>query len=312
MSTKFLGAAAASIAGSLVLMAMTIALPAAAATPIDQTKPLAADGTVSIDNLKGRIVVRTWAQPQVKIAGMLGNGVEKLIVEGDSRNLRIEVKYPNSKGSWNAWGSGNNSEPSVIEVTMPQRASLDIDAVSADVDVQQMAGRSLSIDNVSGKVEVTSSSPGEATVDNVSGDILLRITSAKVHVESVSGDIHLQGGLTGDVHMESVSGKTTLIAPALHRLDLSTVSGDADLTAGVIASGTIKVDSVSGEIGLTLPATTSAQLHVESFSGDITSPVGKVVTEEYGPGKSLDAKFGTGQGKINLESFSGNVRIRSN
>jgi len=48
---------------------------------------------------------------------------------------------------------------------------------------------------------------------------------------------------------------------------------------------------------------------VETFSGGISSPVGKVQTEEYGPGKRLEARLGAGGGEIRLESFSGDVRV---
>jgi hypothetical protein len=34
-----------------------------------------------------------------------------------------------------------------------------------------------------------------------------------------------------------------------------------------------------------------------------------VQTEEYGPGKSLNARLGSGQGQMKLESFSGDVTI---
>ena len=50
------------------------AAPAFAATPIDETRPLAADGRVSIENLKGRIVVRAWDRPEVHIGGTLALG----------------------------------------------------------------------------------------------------------------------------------------------------------------------------------------------------------------------------------------------
>jgi hypothetical protein len=296
--------------GVLGLLAVA---PAFAATPINQTRPLNADGQVHVENVKGRIVVRTWAQPQVRITGMLGKGVEKLDITGDARSLNIEVKYPNSHGGWNLWGRDDNRvEASVIEVMMPQRASLDADAVSADVDVQQMAGRKLSVSSVSGNVTVTASSPGEASFENVSGDTLLRITSKKVQVESVSGDVKLQGGLNGDVSMESVSGNLVLGAQGLDKLQVNTVSGDATLQAALNASGVIKAETLSGTLELTLPKATSAKLHAESFSGDITSPEGKVNREEHGPGKTLDVTYGSGQGTVKLESFSGDVRVKLN
>ena len=297
---------------STVLLAMIAATPAVAATPINESRPLAASGSVSIENIKGRIIVRTWAQPQVKVTGSLGKGVEKLIVEGDGQNLSIRVKYPNHNDrGWMGLGEGaGKSEPTMLEVTIPQRASLDIDSVSADVNVQQMAGRKLSVESVSGNVEVTASSPGEASFENVSGDTTLRITTNKVSVESVSGDINLRGGLGGDIRLESVSGNASLVAPQLSRLQMSTVSGDANLQVGVSGHGSIKAESVSGNVVLALPNATNARLDIETFSGDIESPSGKVVREEFGPGKSLHTRLGTGEADIDLESFSGDVTVK--
>lgn len=295
--------------GALGLLAVA---PAFAATPINEARPLAADGQVHIANVKGRIVVRTWSQAQVRITGSLGKGVEKLEVRGDARSLNIEVKYPNH-GGWNFWGgSDNRVESSIIEVTVPQRASLDIESVSADIEVQQTAGRKLAASSVSGDIVITASSPGEAGVENVSGDTTLRITSNKVHVESVSGDVKLQGGLTGEVSLESVSGNLSLAAKALDRLEVNTVSGNAFLQAALTPSGVIKANTLSGDLSLSLPSLTSARLHAESFSGDISSPSGQVQREEHGPGKSLDAIYGSGQGQIKLETFSGDVRVQLN
>lgn len=294
-------------------LAMLAVAPAYAATAINETRPLNTDGKVHIENLKGRVVVRTWAQPQVRITGSLGKGVEKLEIEGDARSLDISVKYPNSKGGWNLWGRDDHrTEPSIIEVTLPQRASVEIETVSADIDVQQVAGRSLEASSVSGSILATASSPGEARFENVSGDITLRITTGKAHVESVSGNVSLQGGLTGEVGMESVSGNVRLVAQALDQLEASTVSGDLFLQAALKPAGTIKAETLSGALELTLPRSTGAKLHAESFSGDIRSPSGQVEEEEHGPGKTLDTTYGNGQGRISLESFSGNVQVKLN
>jgi hypothetical protein len=282
---------------------------AQATTPINQTRALNDDGLVSIGNVKGKIVVRTWAQPQVRITGTLGDGVEKLIVEGDARSLHIEVKNPEDHG-WKFWSYGDgHAGPSTLEVTVPQHASLDLDAVSADIDVQQMAGRKLTADNVSGNTRITASSPGEIHVDAVSGDVVLRVTTAKSWAETVSGNIDLQGGLTGDVHLETVSGDMRLVAGQLDNFKLDTVSGDADLRFGLGPAGVAKGESLSGDIVVALAAGSNARLHVETFSGDIRSFVGSVRKDD-GPGRSLDARIGDGQGQINLESFSGDVTVK--
>lgn len=282
---------------------------ALAATPINQTRPLNADGQVSVDNVKGRIVVRSCACTEVRITGTLGAGVEKLLVEGDAKSLHIQAKYPKNHG-WKLWSNDSQTEPSVIEVTVPQHASLDLESVSADIDVQQMAGRKLSADTVSGEVRVTASSPGEAHVESVSGNQFLRITTPKSSVESVSGDIDLQGGITGDVSLESVSGDMRLVAGRIDSLSVDSVSGDASLQLDLTPTGSIKTDSVSGNVDLLVPAAISARVHVETFSGDIRSVVGKV-TKEDGPGRTLDVRLGDGQAQIHLETFSGDVTIKT-
>lgn len=293
----------------LSLLGLLAASPVLAATPINQTRPLNADGQVSIDNVKGRIVVRTWAQPQVKITGTLGAGVERLIVEGDGSSLRIEAKYPDRHG-WKLWSNDRNIEPSVIEVTVPQRASLDLSSVSADIDVQQMAGRKLAADSVSGDIRVTASSPGEARIESVSGNAYLRITTASVSADSVSGDIDLQGGLTGDVDLDTVSGDMRLVGNRIDSLRVDSVSGDATLQMDLTPTGSIRTDSVSGDVVLLLPRTVSARLRVETFSGDIRSDVGTVQKED-GPGRTLDTRLGDGQAQIRLETFSGDVTVNT-
>jgi DUF4097 and DUF4098 domain-containing protein YvlB len=298
--------AAASLAAAI---AAAVAAPAYAATSINQARPLAADGSVHIENIKGRVVVRTWAQPQVRITGSLGKGVERLEVSGSARSLDIQVKYPEHDGGWKLWGKHDDSEPTILEVTIPNRASLDVETVSADIDVQQMAGRKLAAESVSGSITVTASSPGQAEFENVSGNTLLRLTTTNLDASAVSGDIRASGGITGEVELETVSGDMELGAQALDRLDASTVSGDAILRAALRPNAQVKGETLSGELRLELPANTGARLHAETFSGDIRAPAGKVDEEEHGPGKSLDTRIGNGSADIHLESFSGEVEV---
>jgi DUF4097 and DUF4098 domain-containing protein YvlB len=294
----------------LIFLAALVAAPAAfAASPINQTRPLAADGQVSIENVKGRVTVRTWDRPEVRITGSLGAGVEKLAIEGDASDLRIEVRYPKNGGGWFGWGGDGDSEPTLLEINVPAKASVSVDAVSANVDVAGTGGRRLTLASVSGDVLVRGARAEEASFESVSGDVDAEVDSTNVSAETVSGDLLLKGRIGGRVSLDTVSGDATLVAGPVERLTLSTVSGDGHLSAGLAASGGITADSVSGNVDLVLPRDTSARLQIDTFSGGISSPVGEVQTEEYGPGKSLKARLGAGSGSIRLESFSGNVRV---
>jgi len=293
-------------------IALLFLASAQAATPINQLKPLDADGAVSIDNVQGRIVVRTWARPEVKITGSLGQGVEKLIVAGDRRRLRIEVKYPQSTGGWGWWGSGKSHvEPTLLEVTLPAKAEVNIESVSAGVDVHGASGRRLAISSVSGDVTVASAAPGEASIETVSGSATLQLHTARTKFGTVSGDVRLEGRITGEVAIESVSGDVVLVTGVLRRMEFSTVSGVGRLQVALAEDASLQAESVSGDIWLTVPATTSARLALETFSGDIQSSAGRVDREEFAPGKRLNARLGEGDASIKIESFSGDVHFIS-
>lgn len=291
----------------ILATSLMLALPAMADTPIDETRPLAADGRVSIENLKGEIVVRAWDRPEVHVTGTLGEGIESFSVAGSGSSLSIEVKYPKNGGGW--FSGGNKSGPSLLEVRMPATASLDVDAVSARVDIAGLDGGRLSVDNVSGEVRVRGSRVSEARFDNVSGDIDAEIDSPDIAIDTVSGDVRLVGAGGGSLGLDTVSGSAGVELGEVRRVVMDTVSGDIELSTRLAPGGQISADSVSGGLRLRLPADTSARLAVETFSGGISSPVGQVQTERYGPGKRLQAPLGDGDGDIRLEAFSGDVRV---
>lgn len=293
-----------------LLAAPALCNSALAATPINETRPLAARGHLTVENLKGRIEVRAWDRNEVKIEGSLGQGVEKLEILGDAQHLSVKVKYPKS-GGLGFFSGSDKSEPSQLRLMVPLQADLEIDAVSADVDVAGMAPGELSIDSVSGDVSVVGA-PREATIDSVSGDLKLILNSTKVSTESVSGDIDLRGRLGGEVHVETVSGDIEVAGhqSSVRKLNGNTVSGDMRIGTGLASGGRIGLESVSGNITLRMPSNLSAEVRGESFSGDLDAPDVQVTRPKHGPGSSFEHRYGNGDGEISLESFSGDARLQ--
>jgi DUF4097 and DUF4098 domain-containing protein YvlB len=291
-----------SLKASILALACIAAFPAFAATPIDQSRPLDPRGRVEIDNLKGRVEVRAWDRPEVKITGSLGAGVEKFSVEGDERSLRIEVKYPNR---------ARNTEPTMLIVQVPLQAELEVSTVSADIDVHGVAPRELSLESVSGDISANGA-PRRASVESVSGDLALTFNSGDVEASAVSGDLTLGGRLTGEVAVETVSGNMRVDSKGerLRRLSVETVSGDADLKVALLPDGEISMESVSGDLTLTVPRDLSALVTGESFSGDLSAPGAKIEREEFGPGSSFHTRYGAGKGEVRIETFSGDATLR--
>ncbi len=287
---------------STLALACLAALPALAGTPIDQTRPLDPRGRIEIENLKGRVEVRAWGRQEVKVTGTLGDGVEKFSLDGDRRNLRIEVKYPSRSG---------RTEPTVLIVQVPTLADLEIETVSADIDVHGIASRELSLESVSGDI-VANGAPREARIESVSGDVRLVLNSGDVSVDTVSGELSLQGRLDGEVSMESVSGNLRLdsVGERLRSMSAGTVSGDMDLKLALQDGGEIRTESVSGDLLLLLPRDVSCEVSGESFSGELSAPGAKIQREEFGPGSSFQTRYGAGKGDVRIETFSGDATLR--
>lgn len=299
---------------NLIASALAVALlplAANAATPINETRPLDARGRVEVENLKGTIEVRAWNRNEVKIEGMLGDGVEKLEIEGGGNRLHVKVKYPSRNGILNFGDGSRRTGPTTLKLMVPLRADLDLQGVAADITAWGVAPASLKVDNVSGKTSVAGA-PEELEVNSVSGNVDLTINRANVEVESVSGDIRISGRLGGDVSLESVSGDIDLRAleTALHRLEGSSVSGDMRLNTRLAPRARVRLESVSGDIALTLARGTSAEVRAESFSGTLRAPGATVERPSHGPGSSLRQRYGSGDAEVSIETFSGDAELR--
>lgn len=295
-----------SVLTAALLAALAVAADAHAGSPINASHAATADAQVEVSNVRGRIQVTGWDQQKVEVTGTLGEGSE-FSMEGSDSHLVIEIK---SKGDndWSWFGSRGPREDTTIEVKVPRRASLEVDGVSADVQVDGIAGaKELDVESVSGDVEVQGDAE-RVEVSSVSGDARVTSNTKRARLETVSGDLTARG-VSGSLSAESVSGRMTLEAASLDDADLSTVSGDVELEVGAITGGRVRVESMSGEVSLTVPASLSARIEAETFSGKIRSDFGNVEDGD-GPGSHLKATAGKGDAEVSLESFSGDLTIR--
>ena len=198
--------------------------------------------------------------------------------------------------------------PTTLELHVPKAASLDIDVVSAPLVIDGMDGGNIEVNAVSGKARINARTPS-LKVDSVSGGIELAGHAGQADLQTVSGDI-LAPVLGDEVKLQTISGRIQADGGPWKKLTLSTVSGNVQLTGALATDGNIGIDSMSGDVQLQLPASTSGNLHASSFSGNLRSDFGTPKEPEHGPGSSLDVRLGDGRGKINVETFSGDLRVR--
>jgi hypothetical protein len=160
-----------------------------------------------------------------------------------------------------------------LEVRVPRGSSLEIAGISVDISVSQVAGAT-EIETVSGPVEV-------------------RQAPAELEIEGVSGTVEV----TGDTPIES--------------LEVELVSGTVTVDVPLSASARVEMESVSGDLAISLPASLSAEIDVETFSGSIESEFGGKArkTSQYTPARELSTRVGAGDARIDIQSFSGTVKL---
>jgi DUF4097 and DUF4098 domain-containing protein YvlB len=288
------------------LLLLAASATALAGTPIDQTRTVAADAHVEISNVKGAVHVTAWDRNQVHVAGTLGKGSKGLEIKQDGNTLTIKVQAPERSG-WFHWNSDNKMQPSTLNVQVPRGASLAVDVVSASTDIQGLAGGALDVNSVSGTVRIHARSP-KVSVNTVSSNVNLSGRMQGIDIQTVSGDIIAPDvGTAAD--LETVSGQIHVRGGPYAKVNMSTVSGDIELAGGLQADGSIKIDSVSGDVSLRLPATLSAHLKASTFSGSMHTAFGTVIKKQHGPGESIDSRIGNGNGRIAVQTFSGDVRV---
>jgi hypothetical protein len=276
---------------------------------LNESWNVAADAHIAVENVRGNVMVTGWDKPQVELHGDLGAG-SKLAVSGDSAHLQLKV-YSHDDGWFGKHGPNSDSE---LVLHVPRNAALDVQVVSADASVIDMAGKTIQVHGVSGTLGVRSSAP-EVDIENVSGDVSFAAPqpnpNARAHLQTVSGNIDAKN-LGGRVKLETVSGDIGLDDAPIQELETGTVSGDARLHVSLGAHARVHLESMSGDVRLYVPENLSAHVDASTFSGDIHSDFGTPHTKDHGPGSSLDAKVGAGDANIEMQSFSGDLELRKN
>jgi DUF4097 and DUF4098 domain-containing protein YvlB len=272
---------------------------ALADTRVDERHNVAAGGRIELSNVAGKVTVRGWDRNDVQLTGTLSDGLQ-LRQEKSANRVRWEIEYPRR---------GNNGG-ATLTLNVPRSVELLLSTVSADQDISGVDVRRLQADTVSGNLAAAGRS-GDSVLNTVSGNVTARLQTPRLDVNTVSGRIEAGGGVSGEIGAQTVSGRVGVDAGRIQRLVVETVSGGIDLSATALApGGRINVESVSASVSLRLLRTVSAQLSVNSFSGSINSDAGKVERPRYGPGSSLDARLGSGDGDIRVQSHSGSVQVR--
>jgi DUF4097 and DUF4098 domain-containing protein YvlB len=309
---------------------------------LEKSFDLVRDGRVTLQNVSGDIVVKSWKNKQVKIKAIHDGGPKKDLdkvvhITQTSGNIRITTR---GAESFRLFGSGRTYV--YYELLVPDSTHFKVETTSGNVEIADFNG-SLEVRTVSGDITIIGAKAGvkcrtisgDIYLERVTGDTELKTTSGGVsakdiegsfEAESVSGDMNLKKimgdadlrttsgeievhNLEGSFEVESVSGDIDVEHfSKAEEIEIETVSGDISLEGILLPNGSYTLSSHSGDIKLEIPGNSNFELQTRTSSGDIDCDFklrGFVISDR----KSLQGIVGKGGSSLNVSTFSGDINI---
>jgi DUF4097 and DUF4098 domain-containing protein YvlB len=272
----------------------------AAQTPVDEQRPAEADGVVEIENVAGSVNVIGWNEAAVHVTGTLAAGAE-LEFESAGKRTAIEVEVDDHNPMEAA---------SDLEIHVPAGSHVEIEGVRLDIEVSGVTG-SVEAETVDGGVTQRGAAK-EISLASVMGTVEVIGSSGHIQAETVNGSATIRGS-SGEVEASTVNGKLVVSDGPFERVALESVAGGVSFEADLTPQARVDIETVSGSVELFVPADIKGEFAVSSFSGEIENGlgVGTVKQESFVPAKELNFSTGSGGARINVETLSGSIHIRT-
>ncbi|MBW3627847.1 MAG: DUF4097 domain-containing protein [Gemmatimonadetes bacterium] len=313
-----------------------LACEASGQEQVNQTIPTVPTGQIEIVNVAGSVRVMGWDRNEIRITGRLGEGTERLAVEGGRDRTTIRVVLPQNR---------RNVRGSDLEIRVPSRKELTVRTTSATIELAGLTGgltaqstsgdveitgnprqvtagstsgnvqvnantRIVSVNTTSGNIKIAGRAQESIAARSVSGDVELEASTPELTTETVSGDLRVRG-VTRRVSANTVSGDVEIRGARIQYLSMESVSGDLHFNGELASDAALNIESHSGDVELALPGDVAVNFKLNSFSGDIESAFGPGPqrTSRHGPGQELTFSTGS-RGIVAARTFSGSIRIQ--
>ncbi|MBA7549900.1 hypothetical protein ES705_42403 [subsurface metagenome] len=228
---------------------------------------------IYIHSVSSDVSVFSTDEEDVKIHfyGSSTAGSEKelpnLITNLEGNKLKIEIKYPKALLYYPKELFYNATV--VLDVYIPQdyTGNINIDTVSADVDMSGLDLNDFKCKTVSGDLRIESLGSDNLTLHTTSGDVDIVDFSGNLEADSVSGDIDVEYRVfDNNVDIKTISGKVKIDLPqyAEFHLKTNTVSGEVVAKFPITIISFNKMNQLEGTVG-----TGDNRIVVDTVSGDI-------------------------------------------
>ncbi|HPG39722.1 MAG TPA: DUF4097 family beta strand repeat-containing protein [bacterium] len=214
----------------------------------EQTVDLAAEGTVNVKNVNGKIFVESWDNDEVHIYAVIevkassSSRAEEFIeqveikVEKSGDELYIQPEHPKARGEdffKMLFGSHNPSVQVDFTVQVPRNVQVDLNSVNGTIETVNLAGL--------------------AKLQTVNGKISAKEMHSAVDAGTTNGGIEVEideSNLSNDMRLHTVNGSISMTMPKSTAADLSmsTVNGSIHTDFPLQLEGMWSNKNVDGKI----------------------------------------------------------------
>jgi DUF4097 and DUF4098 domain-containing protein YvlB len=280
---------------ALLLTAATVYICLSAAHAADTRKEtkidIATGGTVNIVSGGGSITLHSGLGHQLLVTYTLHSAKVEVDQNASANRQRVELithALPGEKPT--------ADEAKVdYDVTVPAGVSVNVSTTSA----------SITADGVNAEIGL-SSETGQITVRN--------IAKSHVRVRSMTAPVSLKDVTMSRVDIQSTGGAVQLTNVTGQRIAVGTSSGNIEYLGDCSGGGDYLLTTHSGAIDVTLPATASVDLSARSTNGQVENafPLQEKTHNSFVPrqGRSFAGTSNSGSSSVELQSFSGKIRVK--
>lgn len=311
---------------SIILWASVVlmSLPVFAGEKVDSQLKATGKDDIEIEHVNGKAKITGWDKDLVQVKGELDNNAEEFIFERSSSGILIKVEMPKNV----RYHRKDRSRGDNLEIFVPKESKIFYTSVNADVNVSKLQS-GVGVDTVNGDINLADIE-GKVRIESVNGDITSRNLNGSLRIKAVNADFDDSGSKADkvkidlvngdidsdikspDVRVETVNGGIDLKLGEVSRLDITTVNGTVDTQFELLKNGDVEVTSVGGKIMLTMQKEVSARFDIEAHAGgrienDITND--KERRAKYGPNRWLEFTTNDGDGKVQVETVSGRIKL---
>jgi hypothetical protein len=248
---------------------------------------------LDIEAFGGEVVVRTWSRNEMRIEADHSSRTRLGISHSQSA---VRLRPRSSRGVANV----------DYEITVPAGTDVEVNGTFLGARMEGELGE-VRVETVHGDIAISGASDF-VYLYSVQGNVELSDTEGDANIHSVNGSLRMSN-VTGRVTADATNGRIILEGIQSSSVEATTVNGSIRYGGTIENSGRYKLSTHSGNVTLSAAQDINATVSVSTFSGHFDAGFPITLTGTTTEGRRFSFTVGDGSARIDLESFSGDIRI---